>query len=248
MRLQLVHPDVDRQHDKARAMASVCSYPASDRDVFLSGYAELCRGELRSATALEICSGEGRLAVEFAKLFPETRVYALDLFVPARFSGVDAERPPSNLEFLSGSAFDLGVFPDESVDLIWGQAALHHLASNPDALCAEVLRVLKPGGRLVFVFEPLGHNLLVAAVRAMRVSLVEETDESNLFLSQIERMGNRFSSCTVESFNLLAYPMKALADRLSFICQTARAADSALFRALPALRRYGANCNIIFRK
>ena len=110
------------------------------------------------------------------------------------------------------------------------------------------MRVLRPGGRLVFIFEPLGHNLMVAAIRAMRTSLEEMGDESNLFLSQIEKLAAPFSVCEVQVFNLLGYPMKAFADRLPAINRLVEQADAFLFRAFPVLRRYAANCNIILTK
>lgn len=140
-------------------------------------------------------------------------------------------------------------YPDGSFDLVWGQAALHHLAHNPDGLARQVLRVLKPGGRLVFIFEPMGHNLAVAAIRAMRMARHELGDESNLYLSQFERMLNTgYSGCEVHMFNLLGYPLKAFSDRFRPLCEAVQAADSWLFRRFPKLLRYGANCNVIFTK
>jgi SAM-dependent methyltransferase len=49
-------------------------------------------------------------------------------------------------------------FPDDSFDLIVGDAILHHL-DVPLAL-AEIKRILAPGGRAVFL-EPLAHNPLL---------------------------------------------------------------------------------------
>jgi len=73
---------------------------------------------------------------------------------------------PGMLAKLSGSAERLGVdvktvrceatelpFPDESFDLVFGHAVLHHL---PDLMAAfrEFRRVLRPGGRVAFCGEP----------------------------------------------------------------------------------------------
>lgn len=43
-------------------------------------------------------------------------------------------------------------FPDETFDLVFARAVLHH-ARDLNAACAEFFRVLKPGGRLVAVRE-----------------------------------------------------------------------------------------------
>jgi hypothetical protein len=100
----------------------------------------------------------------------------------------------------------------------------------------------------VFVFEPLGHNVLVSMIRAARVSLAEEPDESNLFLSQIRKMSKSFSTTQVQAFNLLSYPLKAFSSRLAPVSRSVRRIDAALFSTFPRLLRYGANCNIIFTK
>jgi SAM-dependent methyltransferase len=153
-----------------------------------------------------------------------------------------------NLEFIAGDAFDLSRFPDASIDLIWGQAALHHLSHDLWGLTREAQRILKPGGRLVFIFEPLGHNLLVAAIRAMRMARHELGDESNLFLSQFEKIGKSFISTEVQVFNLLGYPVKALSDRLAPVATFVKSCDAVLFHRFPKLMRYAANCNVIFTK
>ena len=95
----------------------------------------------------------------------------------------------------------------------------------------------------------MGHNLLVAAVRAVNMARCELGDESNLYLSQFERMMKcGFSKCEVQMFNLLGYPMKAFSSRLRFVSNLVHRADSVLFRMFPRLLRYGANCNLIFTK
>jgi len=244
----LTHPPVRRAFMGKELLRACTKYPASDRPVFLAGYAELCRVDLNGKTALEICGGHGELAYRLAEAFPKARVTGLDLYVPEQPAKEGWLTQCPNLFYVAGSAFDLSRFPPNSLDLIWGQAALHHLAHSTGDLGREAMRALKPGGRLVFIFEPLGHNLVVAAVRAMRMSLAEMVDESNLFLSQIEKLAAPFSACEVQVFNLLGYPMKAFADRLPAINRLVEQADAFLFRAFPALRRYAANCNIILTK
>ena len=74
------------------------------------------------------------------------------------------------LEQLGASAEDLGLevetacceaaelpYPDNSFDLVFGHAVLHHLP-DLDAAFAEFRRVLRPGGRIAFCGEPSHHG------------------------------------------------------------------------------------------
>jgi hypothetical protein len=94
----------------------------------------------------------------------------------------------------------------------------------------------------------MGHNLVVAAIRAVRMAREELGDESNLYLSQFERMARHFSGAEVQMFNLLGYPLKAFSDRFRPLCRLVQKADAFLFRCFPKLLRYGANGNVVFRK
>ena len=83
---------------------------------------------------------------------------------------------PGMLETLSESAARLGLdvltirceadklpFPDESFDLVFGHAVLHHLP-DLDAAFAEFRRVLKPGGTVAFCGEPSRYGDLLSQV------------------------------------------------------------------------------------
>ena len=48
-------------------------------------------------------------------------------------------------------------YDDDSFDLVMGHAVLHHIP-DLDAAFAEILRVLRPGGRFVFAGEPTRHG------------------------------------------------------------------------------------------
>jgi SAM-dependent methyltransferase len=249
MEIEAVHPSPPF-HPRAQALLpAVGGFPVSDRNLFLAGYSELCRIDLSGKRALEICGGFGKLAAGLAETFPQAEVIGLDLYAASGPEIEEKLKQLPGLSYVAGDAFDLSAYGGESFDLVFGQAALHHLAHDPEGLCKQVLRVLKPGGRLVFIFEPLGHNLLVAAIRAVNMARHELGDESNLYLSQFERMLKcGFSNCEVQVFNLLGYPLKAFSDRLGFVSKAIQRLDSWLFRKFPKLLRYGANCNVIFTK
>lgn len=248
MPLELTHPEAPPHPAAASLMPAIGGFPVSDRPLFLAGYSELCRIDLSGRTALEICGGAGKLAAGVAETFPEANVIGLDLYAASGPEIDDRLKRLPGLSYVAGDAFDMSSYPDNSIDLVWGQAALHHLAHDTEGLCIQMARVLKPGGRLVFIFEPMGHNLLVAAIRAVRMARYELGDESNLYLSQFEKMARHFSRCEVQMFNFLGYPMKAVSDRFEFLSSAVQKADSALFRRFPGLLRYGANCNLIFTK
>jgi SAM-dependent methyltransferase len=236
-------------HPHAESMLpAIGGFPPSDRPLFLAGYSELCRIDLSGKRALEICGGFGKLAAGLAEGFPLAEVIGLDLYAASGPEIEERMKRLPGLSYVAGDAFDLSAYGEASFDLVWGQAALHHLAHDIEGLCEQVSRVLKPGGRFVFIFEPMGHNLLVAAIRAVRMAQGELGDESNLYLSQFERMTRHFSSCEVQMFNFLGYPMKTVSDRFGFLSSAVQQLDSWLFRGFPKLLRYGANCNVIFTK
>ena len=249
MPLHFTHPVAPFDPRAEAMLPAVGGFPPSDRPMFLAGYGELCRIDLTGKRALEICGGHGMLAGLLAETFPAATVVGLDLYQAGGPEIEERCRRLSGLSYVAGDAFDLSAYADESFDLVWGQAALHHLSHNPEGLCRQVLRVLKPGGRLVFIFEPLGHNLLVAAIRAVRMAQGELGDESNLYFSQFEQLQNTgFATCEVQVFNFLGYPMKALSDRLGIVSGIVQKLDAWLFRRFPKFLRYGANCNVILTK
>lgn len=248
MPLELIHPTPKSDARAESLMPAVGGFPPSDRNLFLAGYGELCRVDLNGKRALEICGGFGMLAAGLAEVFPEAKVTGLDLYAASGPEIEERTRRLPGLSYVAGDAFDLSSYPDETFDLVFGQAALHHLAHNATGLSKEVSRVLKPGGRLVFIFEPLGHNFVVVGVRAVHMAKYELPDESNLYLSQFETMAPFFSRTEVQIFNLLGYPMKGLSHRIAWLGRAAARADGWLFRKFPKLLRYGANCNLVFTK
>jgi SAM-dependent methyltransferase len=238
--------------ERVQILLSGCShYGKSDLPLFVCAYNELCRWDLNGGRILEICCGAGELAAGMARAFPKSELIALDRYADAGYAVKEAvtKQGLCNAQYQCGDALRLTEFADASLDLVYGQATLHHLAHDLDAVRIEFSRVLKPGGRLIFIYEPLGHNPLWTMVRALRTTRFQTPDESNVFIRQLESIAQSFTSCQIQSFNLIGYPLKSLGrfaakSLVNFIYGL----DTALMKRSPQLARMAANFNVVFTK
>ncbi|PIQ98851.1 MAG: hypothetical protein COV66_13180 [Nitrospinae bacterium CG11_big_fil_rev_8_21_14_0_20_45_15] len=81
-------------------------------------------------------------------------------------------------------------FEDNSFDLVFGGAILHHL--NMVTALNEINRVLKPGGRILFV-EPLGMNPFGNIVRALTPD-ARTIDEQPFRRQELMEINKRFET------------------------------------------------------
>jgi SAM-dependent methyltransferase len=113
--------------------------------------------------ALEIGAGTGYFSLNLVRAGVVGEAVATDI-------------SPGMLQALQGSAARLGVgletarceaaslpFPDESFDLVFGHAVLHHLPDLEGAF-REFRRVLRPGGTVAFCGEPSRYGDRIAAL------------------------------------------------------------------------------------
>ncbi|MET0927115.1 MAG: class I SAM-dependent methyltransferase [Solirubrobacterales bacterium] len=113
--------------------------------------------------ALEIGAGTGYFSLNLLQLGVVRRATATDI-------------SPGMLATLSSSAAELGLdvatvlteaeelpFPDQSFDLVFGHAVLHHIPDLRRAF-GEFERVLRPGGTVAFCGEPSRYGDRIAAV------------------------------------------------------------------------------------
>jgi ubiquinone/menaquinone biosynthesis C-methylase UbiE len=112
---------------------------------------------------LEIGSGTGYFSLNLLQLGAIQRLTATDI-------------SPGMLKRLANTAEGLGLevetvqteaeelpLPDESFDLVFGHAVLHHIPDLEKAF-AEFRRVLRPGGAIVFAGEPSRYGDQLAAL------------------------------------------------------------------------------------
>ena len=121
-------------------------------------------GGRRYGDALEIGSGTGYFSLNLVQLGVIERLTATDI-------------SPGMLQRLSSTAAALGLddvatvtteaerlpFDDESFDLVFGHAVLHHIPDLNRAF-AEFRRVLRPGGMVAFAGEPSRYGDSLAAL------------------------------------------------------------------------------------
>lgn len=145
-------------------------------------------------------------------------------------------------------------FDDESFDLIVGKWILHHV--DLDKAGPEIHRVLKPGGRAVFLENNARNWILMAARKhlAGRFGIPRKSDdlEHPLRPSDIERLRPVFSD-GVESVHSQFHFFRMF-DKYIFrrkvkpLTRGFAMMDNLLFKALPILGRYSYRQIIVLRK
>jgi SAM-dependent methyltransferase len=130
-------------------------------------------------------------------------------------------------------------FPDQSFDLVFGVAILHHL--DLDTACAEIARVMRPGATAVFL-EPMGHNPFINLVR--RATPADRTeDEHPLLERDFDVLRRHFGTLNREHVNLLTLltaPLVRVPGREP-LRRALEAADRRLLRLLPGMGKYAWN-------
>lgn len=99
---------------------------------------------------LDVGTGTGILAIEFAKSIPGVEVTGLDLsdvVLELARENFQKSKAPLKVSFEKGDAEDIP-FEDDAFDLVVSSNTLH-LIKNPIRMFDEIHRVLKPEGRFI---------------------------------------------------------------------------------------------------
>jgi ubiquinone/menaquinone biosynthesis C-methylase UbiE len=156
---------------------------------------------------------------------------------------------------IARDASDLSCFREAQFDLIYASAAVHHTLKYPHAL-DELLRVLRPGGKLVLA-ETYGNNPILNSFRRLRWKSSKQPDEAGeeiLFNdAHVDLLRARLTEVTLMPLSLLAIAKRLFRDRfvsgpVRSIVALLELADAVLLKACPPLRRYCGELVVLARK
>jgi SAM-dependent methyltransferase len=138
--------------------------------------------------------------------------------------------------FIAGSAHDMP-FPDNSIDVVFGIAILHHL--DLDLVSREVRRVLKPGGRAIFQ-EPVRNSAVVRFVRSLIPYRAPDISpyERPLTDDELKRFATGFASWSVRPFALPHVQVGQVLPLVKNYWQALYAVDRKVLDGAPWLARY----------
>jgi len=197
-------------------------------------YKDLIHKGAAGKKVLEYGCGPGSQAFSLAKA--GARVTAIDISdVAIEQAKAEAERQGVEIESFVMDAEEL-TFDDHSFDRVCGSGILHHL--DLQRCYPELRRVLKPGGNGIF-FEPMGYNPLINLYRKMTPDLRTD-DEHPLLTEDFELARKYFDEVEPRYFHLTSIgasfiPVRSLQSALA---RPLNGLDSALFKAVPFLRKY----------
>jgi len=143
---------------------------------------------------------------------------------------------PGAATFIAASAHDMP-FPDNSIDIVFGIAILHHLDLN--LVAKEVLRVLKPGGRAIFQ-EPVRNSAVIRFLRKLVPYRAPDISpyERPLTDGELQRFASGFSRSSTRAFALPHVQVGQVLPVVRRYWRTLYASDRSLLRAAPWLARY----------
>jgi SAM-dependent methyltransferase len=211
-------------------------FAPSETTAYPLEYAYHLLGDVTGKTVLEFGCGDGLNTVMLAKR--GAKVIAFD--ISAELVELATKRVEANgcrgVEFLLASAHSLPL-KDESVDLVFGMAILHHL--DLELASGNVRRVLKKGGRGIFK-EPMRNSKLLARVRQL---FPTRPDVSPFERPLTDQEVKSFATPYMRRARTFHLPTSSIAEFLPFWSGSASTfcaqVDCELLRRFPALAYFG---------
>jgi SAM-dependent methyltransferase len=152
-----------RESENLASLPNVTRYMNPRHDtVYALEYAYYLLGDVLNKTVLDLGCGTGENSVLLARR--ATQVVGLDISPDlVKIARRRAQAQGQTIQFIVTSAYATGL-PRESVDVVFGEAILHHL--DLERAANEVRRILRPGGYAIFV-EPIRDSATLRFLRCL---------------------------------------------------------------------------------
>ena len=152
----------------------------------------------KNAEVLDYGCGVGPSIIEVSNYKPK-KVFGVDI------SEISIEKAKDKTKYL-GSMVELKVdncektsFENNQFDLVYGHGILHHLEFSK--CLDEILRILKPGGSLIFV-EPLGTNPIINLYRKLTPKS-RSIDEHPFTERDLTMLKNKYKDVEIKYYGFL---------------------------------------------
>lgn len=198
------------------------------------GISEFLR-DLRGKRVLEYGCGLGEISVLLAKSGASVTTFDLSEVSVNVARARSVENDVANEIDLVVAAGESLPFADESFDVVFGKAILHHLDVNFG--WSHLFRVLKPNGKAAFA-EPMGMNPLLKFAREHMPYPDKNPRGADrpLKYNEIRDWGRGFKKFEYHELQLLSMLERGFGFQRHF--RTLRQIDDLLLERLPPLRRY----------
>jgi ubiquinone/menaquinone biosynthesis C-methylase UbiE len=208
-------------------------------------YEHILYTDVKGLRVLEYGCGEGSHSLEFAKRGGIVTGIDISEVGIQKAAEAAAAAGIEGVEHEVMDAMDM-TFPDETFDLVIGEGILHHL--DLEKSYSEISRVLKPGGRAVFM-EPLGHNLALIAFRNMTPKL-RTADEHPLLRKDLKLADKYFGKTEFRYFHLTSFAAMIFLKTPIFynVVNFFDKVDRLLFKAIPPMGLLSWYCIMIMSK
>jgi ubiquinone/menaquinone biosynthesis C-methylase UbiE len=202
-------------------------------------------GDLRGKHVLEIGAGSGWDAVILVyrgASVVATDVSPVGLEMATRRFAVNSMADRAEVLEMAAERLD---FPDESFDHVFGHAVLHHLDMTKAP--HEIDRVLRPGGRAVFL-EPLSENPVLDFARDYAPYPGKKSPKGHRGISYdvIREMGRFVPLVEMREFYLTSMVNRAFGHHTSIT--PLETLDRFLLDRVPKLRRFSRYIVVAYRK
>lgn len=209
-------------------------------------YAYHLLGDVRGKVVLDFGCGDGQNSVLLARR--GARVLGMDIsdaLIRVAKRRLAANGITSGVDFFVSSAHNIAL-ADESVDVVFGMAILHHLDLRMAA--REVRRVLRKGGRAIFR-EPVRDSKAVAFVRGLIPYKSPDVSpfERPLTEGELREFAEGYAGYRSRAFSLPYVNLARVLFKDRFIHQAIRL-DGAVLRALPSLGHFATTRVVEMRK